>query len=179
MKSIKCCKCEILYHESNFYRDKSRPNGFKPRCKPCDKLSLDRTNRKEYEKLYRQKNPLKRKEIVKKSFLKNINHHRAVLAVYRTTESFYRNSRNHTAEYRARQTPALIEKFDCWSLFNSSNRQCFYCDAPITFKETEFDHFIPLSKGGDHKLSNIRVSCARCNRSKGASMPQEVSYQMV
>ncbi len=31
----------------------------------------------------------------------------------------------------------------------------------------EFDHIVPLSKGGRTELSNLQILCRKCNRSKG------------
>lgn len=48
---------------------------------------------------------------------------------------------------------------------------CAYCGLPA--KKREFDHAIPLSRGGQHVLANIRVACAFCNRSKANKTPEE------
>ena len=48
---------------------------------------------------------------------------------------------------------------------------CIYCS-----NETEIpqiDHIIPLSKGGNNDLSNLAVSCKRCNSSKRNSLLEE------
>ena len=34
----------------------------------------------------------------------------------------------------------------------------------------EYDHSIPVSKGGSHTQRNLQLLCERCNRSKGASI---------
>lgn len=49
---------------------------------------------------------------------------------------------------------------------------CFYCGngCEDTF---HVDHFIPLSKGGAHVLTNLRIACAPCNLKKNAKMPDE------
>lgn len=42
---------------------------------------------------------------------------------------------------------------------------CGICDEPHNGKY-EFDHIIPLSKGGEHTASNIQLAHKYCNRSK-------------
>jgi len=54
-----------------------------------------------------------------------------------------------------------------------------YCGASLAFSAVEFDHYIPIAKGGKHERNNIRVSCLQCNRSKAAKVPEEVCYQVV
>lgn len=58
--------------------------------------------------------------------------------------------------------------------------------TPATFVETmildrwclcgepgvELDHVVPVSRGGCSALHNLQILCKRCNRSKGAVMPQ-------
>lgn len=44
-------------------------------------------------------------------------------------------------------------------------RMCTYCattDGPF-----DFDHILPISKGGTNDPSNLTLACASCNRSKG------------
>jgi 5-methylcytosine-specific restriction endonuclease McrA len=40
--------------------------------------------------------------------------------------------------------------------------KCPYCEKPVK----EVDHKLPLSKGGDHEISNLQMLCMDCNRSK-------------
>jgi hypothetical protein len=66
---MKCKHCNKDKDISMFYKDKSKPSGFKPRCKLCDLLSVDVSRRKKYEAEYwsdpeRKK---KKKASVKKS----------------------------------------------------------------------------------------------------------------
>ena len=37
-------------------------------------------------------------------------------------------------------------------------------------KRFEIDHIIPVSRGGKDELENLRLSCIRCNRSKGSKL---------
>ena len=46
---------------------------------------------------------------------------------------------------------------------------CYLCGEVCSPAEIHLDHVVPLSRGGSHDESNLRVSCAPCNLSKGAS----------
>jgi len=46
------------------------------------------------------------------------------------------------------------------------NNQCQICGKILKDSEIEFDHIIPISKGGSSEENNIRLSCKDCNRNK-------------
>jgi len=54
-------------------------------------------------------------------------------------------------------------------LLSSQKGKCFYCSINIINRYT-LDHFIPLSRGGKHSMSNIRLACQPCNDSKGSKI---------
>lgn len=170
---FKCCHCNKYYTKDRFYQDKSKPSGIKPRCKVCEKLYKNYQLRREYEKEYRANNPDKRRKILSKWYINNKDHHKQVQTNYRKTDQFKINHRKHFAVRRARIKNTVHESIDYQSIY-INNPFCFYCHRPLEIQEVEFDHFIPLSKGGTHTTNNIRVSCRLCNRVKGA-----VLYQVV
>lgn len=51
------------------------------------------------------------------------------------------------------------------------DNKCFYCKNELVDKH--LDHYMPLSKGGTHSITNVVWSCAFCNLSKGAKLPEE------
>mgnify|MGYP005995427875 CR=1 FL=1 len=53
------------------------------------------------------------------------------------------------------------------------------CLEQFDFKDMEMDHLIPVSKGGKHEASNIKMACGKCNKVKGAKLLQEVTYPLV
>lgn len=53
--------------------------------------------------------------------------------------------------------------------FNQFGYACAYCGSDQTL---HIEHFIPISKGGAHVLSNILPACHRCNYSKSAHDPE-------
>ncbi len=46
------------------------------------------------------------------------------------------------------------------------NYTCQECGAHLRDDDIEFDHIIPLSKGGSTEEHNLRLTCFNCNRSK-------------
>lgn len=46
------------------------------------------------------------------------------------------------------------------------NNQCQTCGKVLKDNEIEFDHIIPVGRGGSSEEHNIRVACFDCNRSK-------------
>lgn len=48
---------------------------------------------------------------------------------------------------------------------------CYWCNEPLKNKEVHIDHYIPLSKGGEHTISNLVIACSKCNHTKSAKDP--------
>lgn len=51
---------------------------------------------------------------------------------------------------------------------------CHVCGQGSDRGTTEFDHVVPLSRGGSHSEDNIKVTHGFCNRSKGARLLEEM-----
>jgi 5-methylcytosine-specific restriction endonuclease McrA len=166
MKWFKCYHCKTEFPEDYFYRDKSKPSGRKPRCKVCELEYLNRENRREYEKKYRKEFPEKRQRILRKWYEENLVQYKKTQTAYRETDKFKVNNRNHSSMRRARIKNNGCESID-FLLIYKSHPFCFYCGVPLSLESAEFDHFIPIAKGGPHVADNIRVSCMTCNRRKG------------
>ena len=43
--------------------------------------------------------------------------------------------------------------------------QCAYCSVDLG-ENFEFDHVVPVSRGGSHSIGNLVAACRKCNRSK-------------
>lgn len=50
---------------------------------------------------------------------------------------------------------------------------CHYCDTATLPGKRHLDHYIPLAKGGEDSVANLRVACAKCNQCKHALLPEE------
>lgn len=46
------------------------------------------------------------------------------------------------------------------------NYTCQHCSEHLRDDKVEFDHIIPISKGGSSEENNIRLTCYKCNRDK-------------
>lgn len=57
-------------------------------------------------------------------------------------------------------------RYDELKLYNRVHGECAYCGRHVEFKDGQFDHRIPLSKGGNNGIGNIEWTCAHCNMSK-------------
>lgn len=53
-----------------------------------------------------------------------------------------------------------------FEVFKRDGFSCCYCGKTPPQTTLEIDHIIPISKGGDHNLNNLLVSCFDCNRGK-------------
>ena len=51
-------------------------------------------------------------------------------------------------------------------LLEKWQRTCSYCDKKDV--PLEIDHIVPKSKGGSNRVSNLTLSCHRCNQKKGS-----------
>ena len=50
---------------------------------------------------------------------------------------------------------------------------CYWCGVNLKNIKVHIDHYVPLSKGGQHTMSNLVVSCSICNQKKHAKDPRE------
>lgn len=74
--------------------------------------------------------------------------------------------RQQCARIRARKAGVIVERVDYDAVFSRCGLTCGVCGGDIPPDDYEFDHIIPLSKGGPHREDNVQIVHSRCNRSK-------------
>ena len=71
-----------------------------------------------------------------------------------------------TETKEARRITRHIPRHVMLRVVRRDNNQCQICSRLLLDSEIEFDHIIPLSKGGSTEEYNLRVTCFDCNRGK-------------
>lgn len=153
----KQCKiCAKLLHESEFYKLSYSKDGKDYRCKFCRKSSS---------KKWKQQN---------KSHISDYDRD------WRAKNSDVKLSTN--SRYRARKLNSYLEKFSESDVLLTYGTSCHICGCAIDLNAPRqtgkagwqnglhIDHLVPLSKGGEHSLENVRPSHGLCNLIKHTSL---------
>lgn len=83
------------------------------------------------------------------------------------SESLQATERQTSPKRRPTSERQPIPKSVKMYVWQRDGGRCVECDSK---EKLEYDHIIPLSKGGSNTERNIQLLCERCNRSKGASI---------
>ena len=202
-----CGKCQKTKPASAYFKHKHMKDGLEKRCKDCRNAEqmiykLQNARKiKEREAKYRAAN----REIVRQRSAdwrdKNIEAARASVASYKaknlektraSAAAYFATPRGKAASRavsqvrRARKRVTMIQHIKLEELIEACGLECYICkiktdpNAPRnTAFKCEMEHVIPLSRGGSHTLENLRISCAQCNRVKGASRTPEQARQII
>jgi 5-methylcytosine-specific restriction endonuclease McrA len=88
-------------------------------------------------------------------------------SAYRVQLNKARRSAKRAA--RIRGDADRITAADFAAILEEYDNCCWICELEL--ETVHWDHVRPLSKGGDHVVSNLRPACAWCNGRKGAQHP--------
>lgn len=152
-----CPTCKENKDLNSFSKNSKRKDGLDWQCKNCfkikyinNKLTINSKNKVYYtnnKKSILEKQKSWRKNNIKSILLRN-RARRLKLSKY--------------LRISQKQINNLIERY---------NYCCYYCKCNLV--KTHMDHYIPLSRGGDHIIENIVPSCNICNLSKGSKLISE------
>lgn len=82
-----------------------------------------------------------------------------------------RRQQRHDAKRRALKAGATIgAPINRQDIILRDKSICYLCGKTCEPNEIHLDHVIPLSKGGEHSATNLRVACAPCNIRKSDSV---------
>jgi hypothetical protein len=151
MKQCTECKIELPATLEYFYKSVNHKDRLKKECKSCSrKYALDRLNkmspefRKEMKKAEKQRNP-----------------------------HIYRQA---TRKVVARKRGVLHEDWTEKQLIDTYGTDCYICNKPIDYDAPKVgpgsdysswpDHVIPMSRGGENTIRNVRPCHRTCNEHK-------------
>ena len=69
-----------------------------------------------------------------------------------------------------RRTSRNIPRDVMLKVVRRDGQVCRECNKNVPDNEIEFDHVIPLARGGPTTTENLRILCRRCNRQKGRAI---------
>lgn len=74
---------------------------------------------------------------------------------------------NRSARRRSREGTGMITLPEWREKLDEFDGRCAYCGS---CEQIQKDHIIPLSRGGEHAISNIQPLCRTCNLRKGSKV---------
>jgi 5-methylcytosine-specific restriction endonuclease McrA len=89
---------------------------------------------------------------------------------YRVSHWLERKEQEGRGKALALKLTDQIEKIDFRNILHAADGLCAICRKPFDLFGIEFDHIIPLARGGAHVTANIQATHTRCNRSKNVRM---------
>lgn len=165
-----CKKCESEQKKEYYLNNKSSILNRKK--KEIIATPEAKEKRKEYLSKYYKENKEKIKETMQKYYKENREQLLKNASEYKKTKDGKISSRASTSKKRNTSldnADGTITKHSLDALLQIQNNQCFYCKKDLsllTDRETHLDHYIPLSKGGAHSITNVVWSCSSCNLQK-------------
>lgn len=159
MRVKRCVKCEAEKPVSDFYRDASCCDGFKPDCKACViKYNLGRyqAHKEEWRgrnKAWIEANRERVREIWRKArkAARQRNPQK-----YRLIEKWRKKARRHRV---------------IAGLLKLQKGLCAVCRCGLV--SFEVDHIVPRVLGGTNDRKNLQLLCRPCNNAKGGRHPVE------
>ena len=120
-------------------------------------------------KEYRTKNREKILEKAKEYYLENVVKIKKYKKEYQQKEENKPLFRIAKHKRRIKLKQGNVTPLQIRNLVNNTN-SCYWCNIKL-HNNYHIDHYIPLSKGGEHTISNLVISCPSCNLRKNAKDP--------
>lgn len=167
-----CLRCERIQFLQDFHASSLYGNRRYPYCKTCRSKQRKQHYRDNQERIKQQNNTWKDN---------NRAFHNAYCREYNVTHFEERKSyqqsynqrnpeknRQHAASHYALKKGTSIGKVSYKQILERDGYTCHICKQAIAPEDLQFDHVIPLARGGSHTEENIKPSHANCNKRKWA-----------
>ena len=127
-------------------------------------------DRKQYFKEYMAKNRDKFKKYNKKYASKNKN------KIKEKNSKYFKSPTGKVVSANSRHKRRAIEKSGDVTAkqlleLQQNAKNCYWCNTSLKNKVVHLDHYVALSRGGLHTITNLVVACRECNLKKNAKDP--------
>lgn len=160
-----CTTCGVYQIWDNFPVHKRSKTGRASQCRECKALKK-KSSKRNYKKEKHQA----------KEHKKNLKKTDPYLVRARNIRTSLMNRRKKH-DLPAEEIPTA-EEIKKW-LMDQLPLTCFYSSEPVGLWDMHIDHKVSLNRGGSNSLSNLCVSSALMNSSKGAMTDEEFSSLLV
>lgn len=159
--SKRCYQCQQLLPASDFPNNKHNPDGLGSACRSC---SSQRSRE------WREQHPERHHESVRRWVLEHPDRNKAL-----------------QAKRRLKLLEGTVEETDLDSLWRASGGICYLCNTEIDRSLSDpmergylnWDHIIPLARGGSHCSSNLKPTHRWCNYRKWVKLPSEMELPLL
>jgi 5-methylcytosine-specific restriction endonuclease McrA len=157
VSEARCSRCKVVKPAAQFYESRQRSNGLSSSCRECRKEEnrirylTHRQDSYEQGRRWRAANPERSRE------------HTSNWQKAHPQTRVERNRRRRVAIAGGR-----VEKIDIGEVYARDGGRCHICRKHVARAQATLDHLVPVSKGGDHVILNVRVAHRSCNSRRGA-----------
>ena len=155
-----CSKCKQQKPKAEFAKRTKAADGLQNYCKECKK-----TLRKEY---YKEIECTETNTEIRRE-RQRTQHYKYIQGLYKSSKGYFKikASKSKRRKLITDNNDNTITATSLDLLKTAQSNKCYYCDSLLLFdNSTHLDHYIPLSKGGMHSITNVVWSCATCNLNK-------------
>ena len=158
----------LIYKQIYYQNNKDNINAMKKRRYLTNPKKFNQQSRKSYQ--------INRIERLSQQAIYYMNNRK----YFAQKNKIYRNNNIDKILLRNRQRKNLLSIFPIIqqsaidNLLATNDNQCFYCKVEIKRGiNLHLDHVVPLSRGGEHSITNLVPACAFCNLKKGTKTAEE------
>lgn len=95
----------------------------------------------------------------------------------RAWETNPEKNREYARRYQALKLAATVGEVDYGALIEQFGMVCHLCRQAIAdLSDLHFDHVVPLVRGGEHSMANVRPAHAACNLRKKDKLVSELDW---
>jgi 5-methylcytosine-specific restriction endonuclease McrA len=87
---------------------------------------------------------------------------------------FHARIKSQNSRAKRLNVPGELTLVDIYAAVAEQAGICAFCANPFGDEVPEIDHWIPMARGGHNTADNVKLLHVKCNRTKGAKLPEEI-----